>query len=92
MATLGLASTLTIAQAPTRSPTRPASTVPRQSLASAPAVGALPPVTDTGTTVFEVGGVRVILRVNTANDVIAANLYLLGGVRLTTDEIRRAHV
>ena len=85
MATFGLASTLTIAQAPTRSPTRPASTVPRQALASAPAVGALPPVTDTGTTVFEVGGVRVILRVNTANDVIAANLYLLGGVRLTTD-------
>ncbi len=40
---------------------------------------------DTGTTDFTVGGVRVILRRNTANDVIAANLYLLGGVRMTTD-------
>ena len=33
--------------------------------------------TDTGTTSFDVNGVKVILRRNTANDVIAANVYLL---------------
>lgn len=74
---------LATAQVPTRTPTRPVPAAPRQ--APAPVMDALPPVTDTGTAVFDVGGVRVILRVNTANDVIAANLYLLGGVRLTTD-------
>lgn len=37
------------------------------------------------TTSFEVSGVRVILRQNTANDVVAANLYLLGGSRQVTD-------
>ena len=40
---------------------------------------------DTGTSDFTIGGVRVILRRNTANDVIAASLYLLGGVRQSTD-------
>jgi zinc protease len=41
--------------------------------------------TDTLTTRFEVNGLRVILRRNPANDVIAANLYLLGGTQgLTT--------
>jgi zinc protease len=34
---------------------------------------------DTATTMFEVNGLRVIVRRNTANDVVAANLYLLGG-------------
>ncbi len=33
------------------------------------------------TTSFEVAGVRVILRQNAANNVVAANLYLLGGAR-----------
>ena len=33
------------------------------------------------TTSFEVSGVRVILRQNAANNVVAANLYLLGGAR-----------
>lgn len=33
---------------------------------------------------YEVSGVRVIHRRGTANDVVAANLYLLGGTRLTT--------
>jgi hypothetical protein len=28
---------------------------------------------------FDVNGLRVILRRNTANDVVAANMYLLGG-------------
>jgi zinc protease len=39
---------------------------------------------DTSTTEFSVDGLRVILRRNTANDVIAANLYLLGGVQQLT--------
>lgn len=39
---------------------------------------------DTSTVTFEVNGLRVILRRNTANDVIAANLYLLGGTRQLT--------
>lgn len=37
------------------------------------------------TTSFEVSGVRVILRQNAANNVVAANLYLLGGARQVTD-------
>ncbi|HEV8445788.1 MAG TPA: pitrilysin family protein [Gemmatimonadaceae bacterium] len=37
--------------------------------------------TDTGTTAFDVNGVKVILRRNTANDVITANVYLLGGTQ-----------
>jgi zinc protease len=36
------------------------------------------------TTSFDVGGVHVILRKNDANNVVAANLYLLGGVRQVT--------
>jgi zinc protease len=36
------------------------------------------------TTKFDVGGVPVILRHNPANEVIAANLYLLGGARQLT--------
>jgi zinc protease len=39
---------------------------------------------DTLTTSFEVSGLRVILRQNTANDVVAANLYLLGGTQQVT--------
>jgi zinc protease len=38
------------------------------------------------TTKFDVDGVTVILRRNTANEVIAANLYLLGGARQITAE------
>ena len=73
---------LLTAQSPGTLPRRPL--LPASALATALAE-TLQPVTDTGTAMFDVGGVRVILRVNTANDVIAANLYLLGGVRLTTD-------
>jgi zinc protease len=40
--------------------------------------------TDTLTTTFEVNGLRVILRRNTANDVIGASLYLLGGTKQLT--------
>jgi zinc protease len=37
------------------------------------------------TTSFDVSGIRVILRQNDANNVVAANLYLLGGSRQVTD-------
>lgn len=37
------------------------------------------------TTSFDVAGVHVILRQNNANNVVAANLYLLGGSRQVTD-------
>jgi zinc protease len=40
---------------------------------------------DTMTSSFDVSGVHVILRRNAANDVVAANLYLLGGTRQETD-------
>ena len=43
-----------------------------------------PAAVDTNTTSYEVGGVRVIHRRVTANDVVAANLYLLGGSRQLT--------
>lgn len=39
---------------------------------------------DTGTTSFDVNGLKVILRRNTANDVVAANMYLLGGAQQLT--------
>jgi len=38
----------------------------------------------TATTSFDVSGVHVILRQNDANNVVAANLYLLGGARQVT--------
>jgi zinc protease len=47
--------------------------------ATAPAVEAQ--AVDTSTTMFEVNGLKVILRRNTANDVVAANVYLLGGTQ-----------
>lgn len=52
---------------------------------------AIDPVTtrvseDTLTSRFEVSGIPVILRRVTANNVVAANLYLLGGVRQLTPE------
>ena len=37
------------------------------------------------TTSFDVSGVHVILRQNSANNVVAANLYLLGGARQVTE-------
>jgi zinc protease len=39
---------------------------------------------DTATSEFSVDGLRVILRRNTANDVVAANVYLLGGTQQLT--------
>jgi len=53
------------------------------------AAAALPrphtPPADSLTTSFDVSGVHVILRRNAANDVVAVNLYLLGGTRGLTD-------
>jgi zinc protease len=46
--------------------------------AVAPSLGAQ---ADTATAAFEINGLRVILRRNTANDVVAANVYLLGGTQ-----------
>ena len=41
---------------------------------------------DSLTTSYDVGGIRVIHRLTPANDIVAANVYLLGGVRqITTD-------
>ena len=45
-----------------------------------PAVAGAQRVADSATTSFEVNGLRVIHRRVTANEVVAANLYLLGGV------------
>ena len=44
------------------------------------------PAADTITSEFEVNGLKVILRRNTATDVVAANLYLLGGTRQLTPQ------
>jgi zinc protease len=60
-------------------PRRPA-TVPAQAPAARRGIG-----DDTATTSYNVGGVRVIHRRVTANTVVAANLYLLGGTRQVTD-------
>jgi zinc protease len=38
------------------------------------------------TSTFDVSGIKVILRQSTANNVVAANLYLLGGTRQVTPE------
>lgn len=43
-------------------------------------------IDDSMTTKFEVSGIPIILRRVTANNVVAANLYLLGGVRQLTAE------
>lgn len=53
---------------------------------AAPAARAQAATNDTSTTVFDVSGVHVILRRNTANDVVAANLYLIGGDRQVTPQ------
>jgi zinc protease len=52
--------------------------------APSPLVTLLAQRTDTLTTSFEVDGIPVILRRAPANDVVAANVYLLGGTRQLT--------
>lgn len=51
--------------------------------AAAPASAAAGVKADTGTTTYDVEGVRVIQRMS-AGDIVVANLYLLGGVRQVT--------
>jgi zinc protease len=53
-------------------------------IVSAPRAQAQQAQTDTATTSFDVNGLKVILRRNTANDVVAANMYLLGGAQQLT--------
>ncbi|MBL0170880.1 MAG: insulinase family protein [Gemmatimonadaceae bacterium] len=60
--------------------TRPAPARP----IAAPAVSVATGAEDTLTTRFDVAGIPVILRRVSANNVVAANLYLLGGVRQLT--------
>jgi zinc protease len=55
-------------------------------VATPPVVRAQAVATDTITSQFEVNGLKVILRRNTATDVVAANLYLLGGSRQLTPQ------
>lgn len=54
---------------------------PRSALRAPAAAVMAPASSDTNTTSFEVGGLNVILRRVTSNEVVAANLYLLGGTR-----------
>lgn len=54
-------------------------------LAAAPPLAAQAALPDTGTVRFEESGLRVIHR-QTANNLVVANLYLLGGVQLATPE------
>lgn len=51
---------------------------------ASPALAQPAAIVDTTTTQFEVNGLKVILRRNTASDVVAANLYFLGGSRQLT--------
>ena len=52
--------------------------------ARAPSTTAAAAVQDSTTSSFDVNGLHVILRRNTANEVVAANLYLLGGTEQLT--------
>lgn len=58
-----------------------ASTVPARAQGAAARPGAR---FDTSTVSFDTGGVHVILRRNPANNVVAVNLYLLGGTQVVT--------
>ena len=60
-----------------------ASARPEQKMSVTAVDGRLVPL-DSITTAFTVGGVRVVLRPNYATDVVAVNLYLLGGTRQLT--------
>ena len=52
----------------------------------APAGGSGAPAPDTNTTRSVIDGIPVILRRVTSNDVVSANVYLLGGVRQVNDQ------
>jgi zinc protease len=70
-----------LAQPAARPPAAQSAAAPpaQRQLASRPAGASV----DSGTTSYEVAGIRVVQRL-AANDVVAANLYLLGGVRQVT--------
>src|SRR4051812_47114202 len=53
---------------------------------ASPALAQQSTAPDTTTSQFEVNGLKVILRRNTASDVVAANLYFLGGTRQLTPQ------
>lgn len=55
-------------------------------IVAAASVSAQTARTDTSTTAFDVGHVHVILRQNTANEVVAANVYLVGGTQQLTPQ------
>ena len=75
LTTIALGTTL---DAQATAPPRPARPGPARATATRSAA-------DTATTSYTVAGVRVVHRRVTANDVVAANLYLLGGTRQITD-------
>ncbi len=60
------------------------SSVPVAANAAVPACSIISAPDTATTTQFDVNGVSVILRRNTANEVVTANLYLLGGTRQLT--------
>jgi len=63
-----------------------ASVVAFPSTTRGPAFSAPATAADSSTTDFEVNGLHIILRKNSATDVVAANLYLLGGVQQLTPQ------
>jgi zinc protease len=71
------------AQSTTRTPRRPAAPPPAT---PTPVRTGVSVGVDTTTEAFTVGSLRVLLRHVTSNDVIAANLYLLGGTRQVTPQ------
>jgi zinc protease len=70
----------------TAPPRRPAATRPVARPAAEPPASPAIMGDDSLTMKFEVSGIPVILRRVTANNVVAANLYLLGGVRQLTPQ------
>ena len=75
IAALGAVTTTTRAQSREARPVESSTTAPGSRVTTE---------ADTTTVEFAVEGVRVILRRNTASDVVAANLFLLGGVQQLT--------
>lgn len=75
------AAAMTLAPSMMRAQTATSRTPAALSSTLAPGIGV-----DTATSEFTVDGLRVILRRNTANDVVAANVYLLGGSQQLTPD------
>lgn len=73
----GAALAIALAFPPVIAAQRPAAPAPPRTTHPAPR----PAPTDTGTSSFDIGGVRVLHRRMVTSDVVAVNLYLLGGTR-----------